>query len=163
MMKFPSHKVLCKPDVGFFSNKKMTDAMIMKKEESELTLADELKPGQEMPKDIAAPDTKEKKKRVKKLKPAKGPAKAKAKEFINEALNLLNTGDKTFHYTISRPDTDGISSENMEFEIYGKTISGDEKEILNTFGIVFEKVIKLSLMAGSNVHRSCYSNDKASP
>jgi hypothetical protein len=88
-----------------------------------------------------APPAKEKKKRApKKLKPAKGPAKVKAKAFITEIIPLI-TGEKTVYYRVTHPDADGnLVQDTMEFEIAGKLISGDEKEILSSFGIVFEKV-----------------------
>ncbi len=84
---------------------------------------------------------KEKKKRApKKLKPAKGPAKIKAKSFITEIIPLIS-GDKTVYYRITHPDAEGkLIQDTMEFEIAGKMIVGDEKEILSSFGIVFEKV-----------------------
>ena len=95
-----------------------------------------------LPSPISPSAQEPRKKRVKKIKPAKGPAKAKAKAFIAEVIASI-TGDKTVFYRITHPDENGnLVTDLLDFEIYGKMW---QEEILSSFGIAFEKVCALKI------------------
>ena len=71
------------------------------------------------------PSLHERKKKIKKIKPAKGRAKTKAREFLNE-INHRIDGDKTICYQISRPSENGLgglSHLDMDFEVHGNFLS----------------------------------------